>query len=108
MNSMFENSGAFAPFFDTPIAVRGKRSGGELVALTLKASVVEGGYDDIVDGVVSRVKTLDVQFPVAKWPYPQAPQTGDTITLLGIKGSWAVKKVDLSMGGIYTLETREI
>ena len=55
MNSMFENSGAFAPFFDTPIAVRGKRSGGELVALTLKASVVEGGYDDIVDGALAQL-----------------------------------------------------
>ena len=104
---MFENSGAFAPFFDTPVAIHGERGGDKSVAATVKASILDGGFDDITDDGASRVKKIIVQFPLSSWSYVDAPQVGDTLELQR-RGKWAVHKVDLSLGDVYTLEARQI
>ena len=75
---------AFAPLANETIVVRGRRNDAP-IEQTLKACILEGAFDDPVDGdsVASTRRTVDVLIPIAAWRFDTPPQVGDTVECVG-------------------------
>ena len=91
MPSIFNNPAAFAPFFDSLVAVEGKRtprSGCARAAVfrsPIKACVIDLGMDDpLMDGSTgTNRRRWSVRVRFADWPEVDPPQVGDKLHIPG-------------------------
>ena len=91
MPSIFSNPAAFAPFFDSLVAVEGKRTprsgGADAVVLRspVKACVIDLGLDDpLSDGSTgANRRRWSVSVRLADWPEVDPPQMGDVLRIPG-------------------------
>ena len=79
----FNCPAAFAPFFDEEVTVRGGVPARRHIAATLKCCVNDCAFEDALDesDAESRIRKLEVSFPVAGWPFPEPPQIGDVVEI---------------------------
>lgn len=110
MSDIFDNPAAFAPFYDTHVAVRGVRPDGRTIRGTCPACVLDGGYDDVFDddgGTGSRIRRIVVHIPKKEWADSRfPPQVGDEITIEhGV--TFAVSSVDVLVADEYVVEARQ-
>ena len=106
---MFENPGAFAPFFDTAVAVEAAREGGRVIRTTVNACVLDMGLDEPFSdgGTDSRRRAYSVS--VQRIDCERSgwrPQIGDVLKFDDGR-KLAVKSVSLPVGGAYEMEARE-
>ncbi len=91
MPSIFNNPAAFAPFFDSLVAVEGKRtprSGSARAAVfrsPIKACVIDLGMDDpLMDGSTgTNRRRWSVRVRIQDWPEVDPPQIGDRLHIPG-------------------------
>lgn len=107
--SMFSNPGAFAPFFDTAMAVEATRENGHVIRTTVRACVLDMGLDEPFSdgGTDSRRRAYSVS--VQRIDCERSgwrPQIGDVLTFDDGR-KLAVKSVSLPVGGAYEMEARE-
>lgn len=83
MHNLFDNPAAFAPFFDDEVTVRGGVSARRHIVATLKCCINDCAFEDALDesDAESRIRKLEVSFPVASWPFPESPQIGDVVEI---------------------------
>ena len=106
--SMFESPGAFAPFFDTAVAVEARRENGHVIRTTVRACVLDMGLDEPFSdgGTDSRRRAYSVS--VQRIDCERSgwrPQIGDVLKFDDGR-KLAVKSVSLPVGGAYELEAR--
>lgn len=79
----FGREAPFAPFFRDRVAVEGARAGGRRVAGTVRACVLDMGFDDpLADGAAQAARrVVEVTVRRADWFEPDPPRTGDEVTL---------------------------
>lgn len=82
MNSFWQDNKAFAPFFDTPIAVERQLSNVRLAG-NYTASVTDNGFavpfaDADID---STVRTYSIEIMAGDWLENKPPQVGDKIVI---------------------------
>ena len=79
----FNNPAAFAPFFDDEVTVRGGVPARRHIVATLKCCINECAFEDALDesDAESRIRKLEVSFPIASWPFPEPPQIGDVVEI---------------------------
>lgn len=119
MNSLgLDCDKAFAPFFDTPIAVEGQRTGGRRIAGNFNACVFDNGFaDPFADADAdSVIHTFSISIMAGDWLENRPPQVGDKIVIAladactpdlpSIK--LAVSHVDSLLGDTWTLTAKEI
>lgn len=85
MNSIFDNTVAFAPFYDTPVAFYGTRTAARKVAVTVECCVFEGGFDTplVDDDVETTRRVVGFAFPRLSWRDETPPQIGERIEFDG-------------------------
>ena len=115
MPSMFDNPGAFSPFFDPKkggeiVRLSGVRDGGVALERSVFVSVFDGGYADPIGDVTTGTDARTMTFLIRKcdWHDARPPQIGDTITrLCGAKSN--VSKVDDEIDStVWTLTARSV
>lgn len=109
---------AFAPFFDTPIAVEGNRANGKRIAGNFMACVFDNGFADpfAEADADSAIHTFSISIMAGDWLESKPPQVGDKIAIVfadpctpdlpSIK--LAVSHIDSLLGDTWTLTAREI
>ena len=99
MTGIFDNPGAFDPFYDTEAAFFGVRPGDRPVAVTVKVCVFEGGFaDPLLDesNTSSSVRTVGLSFPARSWPDETPPQKGEHVVADG--ADYYISSVDRVLG----------
>ncbi len=107
MKSPFVNPHAFAPFFDETIVIEGVRANGARVNTTVRACVVDNGFDDSLgDGDPANTRrSFSIWMPLGAWLYGELPQIGDIVRLRD-GARLAVSRVSRDESYV-TMETRE-
>ena len=79
---MFCADGAFAPFYCDSVKVCGVRPGGRVVSATVRANVIDNGFDAaLADGSTDTLRrSASIDIRRRDWPYKDKPQIGDTFT----------------------------
>ena len=101
----------FDPFYDTTVAICGKRDGGRELRGSCKACVFVNGYDDplsaATDGTNRRSAIVWVRRAGdAAWFDATPPQKRDRVTIDNVE--FAVESVDLMDRAKYALNVREV
>ena len=109
---------AFAPFFDTPIAVEGQRPGGKRIAGNFKACVFDNGFADpfAAGDADSEIHTFSISIMAGDWLENKPPQVGDKIYVSNPDDCvpnlpnivLAVSHIDTIIGDTWVLTAKEI
>lgn len=102
---------AFGPFYDTPVAICGKREGGRVLRGSCLACVFFDGYDDPIseasDGAERRTASVWVRrHGESAWFDVTPPRKGDRVTIDSME--YAAERVDMTDAGCYALKVREV
>lgn len=119
MNSLgLDCDKAFAPFFDTPIAVEGNRADGKRVAGNFIACVFDNGFADPFTeaDADSTIRTFSISIIAGDWLEGKPPQVGDKIYVSNPDDCTpdlpnlvlAVSRIDSILGDTWVLTAKEI
>ena len=113
-----DNSKAFNPFFDTPIAVEGMRTNNRKVAGNYLACIFDNGFADPFAEIDtdSNCRTYSISILAGDWLEAQPPQIGDKIMITKPDDcsptlpmmNLVVAHVDQLIGDTWTLTAKEV